>query len=72
MSIAEAVILAFFAGYFIGAWMYKNPPVIRNVVTFDEALLEDLNDQVIHAWAAKRNLVWQPKGVEDAKHAKHK
>ncbi len=66
------IICVFYAGYALGAWINRKPPIINYEIKVDEKFLFDLDNELLHSWGEQRGLVWMPKGVADiVKESKH-
>jgi hypothetical protein len=62
----DSVILVvfFFAGYAIGAWVNRKPlvQIVRKIVV-DRDVLSIVSQEMAMDWADRRGLTWQPKGA---------
>jgi hypothetical protein len=73
IEVVEAMAF-FWAGYFLGSFFNRKPPVIKQVI--DEKLIDQLNSDIqletITYHADKRGMVLMPKGFEDIRRGKSK
>ena len=75
MMIEPVEAMAFFwAGYFIGSFLNRKPPVIKQVI--DQKMIDQLNNDIeletITHHANKRGMVLMPKGFEEIRRGKSK
>lgn len=62
------LVIFFYAGFALGAWVNRKPPVIKGArieanLVIDPAVLKQLNGAMVERWLDERGLTWQPKGA---------
>lgn len=63
MTETIVVLCVFYAGFAVGAWCHRKPPVIKQEIKIDDKFYFELNTAILHRWGEQRGLVWMPKGA---------